>query len=74
MHAGARQSAELGLVLFYVAWDKLSDLQYGSAIIYTVYLNMLTGESGSVHVHVARRNTNGNNIIMSGFLRCLMQL
>ena len=30
---------------------------YCSAIIHTVYLNMLTGESGSAHVHVARQNT-----------------
>ena len=28
MRAGARQSVEVGLVLFYVTWDKLSVLQY----------------------------------------------
>ena len=122
MHAGARQSVEVGLVLFYVTWDKFSVLQYvsstehhgtcacifwdgpchdyyikppslcpshdraelkkatpadhnsgggyggtikncqkikfyGSAIVHTVYLNMLTRESGSEHAHVACRNT-----------------
>ena len=35
---------------------KLSENQ-GSAIVHTVYLNMLTGESGSAHAHVACRNT-----------------